>query len=147
MPDAGFSAEGRRCGTHPAALAVDTCLRCGAFVCSECLELLGQDPYCVRCFDRRDVTGTPSARASVALLLAGFGLMCGPLLSVPALILAWRESVALDSEQAPRASRSLVTVARVLGWVGVGLWVLAGLAMGGLFLLGYAIAAAQKGTP
>ena len=112
------------CAVHPDALAVDTCTRCGGFTCDVCLQLLGEEAFCASCYQRREVTGRASARATIALLLAGCGLFFGVLTGVPALLLAWREAKAIERGDAPLSSRSFVKVARVLGWVSVALSVL-----------------------
>lgn len=113
-----------RCAVHPDALAVDTCTRCGGFTCDACLQLLGEEAFCATCYQRREVTGRASARATIALLLAGGGLFFGVFTGVPALLLAWREAKAIERGDAPLSSRAFVTVARVLGWVSVALTVL-----------------------
>ena len=103
-----LAAEARRCATHPEILAVDTCARCGAFVCGDCLELIREDPYCPSCYGRGDVTGRASTRARVALALSIAGLLCGPF-SVAGLILAARErrrpSIALASADVAGAAQ------------------------------------------
>lgn len=114
-----------RCANHPEVVAVDTCIRCGAFVCGECLELLGEEPFCPNCFGRRDVTGGGSTRAVLALLFSSTGLFCGAPFGIVGLVLAWREGKALEQGEAPLGSRSYVKVARVLGWISVALTVAA----------------------
>src|SRR5512147_1689148 len=108
-----------RCAVHPEAVAVDTCTRCGGFTCDACVHLLGEEAFCASCYQRREVTGRASARATVALLLAAAGLFCGVVTGVPALLLAWRETKAIERGDAPLSSRTFVKVARVLGWVSV----------------------------
>lgn len=126
-----------QCSNHAQAVAVDTCGRCGAFVCGDCLELLGDEPYCRSCYARKDVTGGGSARAIVALLFSSAGLFCGAPMGIIGLFLAWREGLALERGEAPRGSRPFVKVAKVLGWTSV---VLTVLAVGGFVLVNLLIA-------
>ena len=39
-----------RCGNHPSVAAVEICKRCGTFLCGDCLDYAGDDPYCSKCF-------------------------------------------------------------------------------------------------
>jgi hypothetical protein len=57
---------GARCAKHPAVAAVDTCQRCGAFVCGECTNIRDEDVYCADCvklLDRRIPSRAPGALA------------------------------------------------------------------------------------
>ncbi len=68
-----------RCAQHEKAAAVEVCIRCGTFLCSECLELFGDEPYCLRCLEL--VTRTPeSARSVVAAALSGAAAWLGGVL-------------------------------------------------------------------
>ncbi len=58
---------------HADVAAVDVCKRCGRFLCGECLELRGEDPYCDDCVKRLDTPTSLRAR----LVLCG-GLLCLP---------------------------------------------------------------------
>ncbi|MBX5480630.1 MAG: hypothetical protein IRZ16_02100 [Myxococcaceae bacterium] len=108
-----------RCGTHPEALAIDTCSRCGAFVCERCLVLIGEEAFCASCYARRDVSGPASLRAAMALLCAGFGLFFVPPLSLLALLLVWLERRAIARGDAPRTSVAEIRAAKVVAWVGL----------------------------
>ena len=126
-----LAAETRRCATHPDVLAVDTCARCGGFVCGDCLELIREDPYCPTCYRRPDVTGRASTRARVALACSVAGLLCGPL-SIAGLVLAGRER--RNASAAP-ASTDLAGAAWLLGWMGVGVMLLYAIAVAAVLLL------------
>lgn len=110
-----------RCATHPEVLAVDTCSRCGGFVCEACLVLVEETPYCTGCFARRDISGRASARATIALLLSVFGMFCLPPLSVLALVLVFLERRAIAAGRSPRTSLAEIRVAKLLAWVGISL--------------------------
>lgn len=107
---------------------MDTCVRCGSFVCDDCVELLGEEAFCQPCYQRREVTGRPSTRATLALLFAASGLLCGAPLAIPGLVLAGLERRALRRGTAPFSSKTYVNVAWVLGWIGVALTALLALA-------------------
>src|SRR5688500_17288839 len=111
------AADIRHCGNHPEVVAVDMCVRCGSFVCGECLELIGEEPFCLPCYGRRDVTGRASTRATLALIIGAFSLFCGAPLGIVTLLLVWRERKAIERGAAPLSSRSFIKVARILGWV------------------------------
>ena len=108
-----------RCGVHADVPAVDTCSRCGSFVCGDCLELIGEEPFCQACYHRKDVTGRASTRATLALLFGATGLLCGAPFGIIALVLAWRERIAVEQGRSPLSSRTLANVARTLGWISV----------------------------
>lgn len=50
---------GPHCPPHERA-AVATCVRCGAFLCGECTELLGEEAYCGACATLVRTRGGPS---------------------------------------------------------------------------------------
>ena len=64
------------CARHPQSPAVDTCQRCGAFVCGECTHIRDEDVYCPACVPFLD--RPPSARPGHALRCA----IAAPLLFV-----------------------------------------------------------------
>ncbi len=81
-----------RCARHPEAPAVDTCQRCGAFVCGECTQIRDEDVFCPGCIPFLD--RPPSARAVHALrcaiavpLLFGVGAATSGLLGVASVLL------------------------------------------------------------
>jgi hypothetical protein len=121
--------EGAACAVHPTVSAVDTCERCGAFVCVTCLELLGATVQCPSCFARQGGRAKASSRAKAAIALSIIGLNCGFLPGIIALVLAYQELGAIDRGEAPVAGRRMASGARVLGWINVGL-ILAGVVAG-----------------
>jgi hypothetical protein len=71
-----------RCARHPEAGAVDTCQRCGAFVCGECTQIRDEDVFCPGCLPFLD--RPPSRRPMHALrcavagpVLFGLGVLTG----------------------------------------------------------------------
>lgn len=100
--------------------AVDTCHRCGTFVCEDCLELREGKGYCPDCFTRV-LTGPASKRAIAAVVLGIVGLNCAFLPGIVGLILSYRELAAIDRGEAPDTGRSLARGGRVLGWINVAL--------------------------
>lgn len=102
------------CPAHPAASAVAICSRCGKFVCGDCLELAGEAPLCVECFERAS-GGLASRRATASMVLGLVGLSCGFLPGVVGLVLARRELRAIDRSEAPTAGRRRARVGFVLG--------------------------------
>lgn len=127
-------ASSARCARHPEAPAVDTCQRCGAFVCGDCLELREGRGYCPDCFIRSQ-SGPASKRAIAAIVLGIVGLNCGFLPGVIGLLLSYRELAAIDAGEAPDTGRSLARGGRVLGWINVALLVVA-TAAGAWYLFG-----------
>jgi hypothetical protein len=55
---------------HAEFAAVDVCKRCGRFLCGECLELVGEDPYCGDCVKR---LGAPVSKLAWVAFGSGFG--------------------------------------------------------------------------
>lgn len=60
---------GARCATHVEVAAVDVCQRCGRFLCGECIDIVGDDPYCAECAPRMNVPASKLAKA--ALIVTG----------------------------------------------------------------------------
>ena len=132
-----------RCGRHPEVPAVDVCQRCGAFLCGECVELLGEDVLCTACFRRVGGDAPPSRRAKASVVLSGVGLVLGlglglgAVLGLPGLIglvigliglvIGRGELRRIDAGQSPAVGRRLARVGVVLGWVNFGLFSLAAL--------------------
>lgn len=56
---------GARCATHVEVAAVDVCQRCGRFLCGECIDLVGDDPYCADCAPRVNVPASKLAKAAL----------------------------------------------------------------------------------
>lgn len=118
------TASSALCARHPQTPAVDTCQRCGSFVCGACLELREGKGYCPDCYSRAQ-SGPASTRAIAALVLGIVGLNCGFLPGIVGLVLSVRELAAIDRGEAPDTGRSLARGARVLGWINVALLVIA----------------------
>jgi len=72
-PSSGLRPGSTRCGNHPDVAAVDTCSRCGTFLCGDCVEYLGETVLCDACYQRLggDQPGSRSARTAV--ILGGIG--------------------------------------------------------------------------
>ena len=110
-----------RCALHPEAQAVESCSRCGAFVCAPCLEFhLDGGVRCQQCMTR-DRTEKPSTRAVVALVFGILGLQCGLLPGVVGLVLGTAELSAIEQGEAPAAGRSLARGGQILGGVSAAL--------------------------
>jgi hypothetical protein len=126
-------APGAHCAVHAEKAAVELCSRCGAFVCADCLELLNDTPYCQSCLERVGVKRQASRQSLVALVLTIAGFNCGFLPGIAGLVLAYRELARINRGEAPESGRNYAKVAKVLGWVNVGILVAVGLLfVGGL---------------
>jgi hypothetical protein len=121
------------CAVHPQASAIDTCSRCGAYVCEACLELYGEQPFCAACAAKVLRPGV-STRSAVALGLGVLGLGFPPL-GLLALWLARRELRDIAEGKAPVPSRPFAKAAGALGVVAVVLCALAVVAVAGLLWL------------
>ena len=76
---------GARCARHPQVPAVETCGRCGTFVCPECIQLTEQTVLCPACEAREEGPSRASASAGrilVYLSLAGLVVLLGWLVSL-----------------------------------------------------------------
>jgi hypothetical protein len=111
------------CAVHPQASALDTCSRCGAYVCEACLELYGEQPFCAACAAKVLRPGV-STRAAVALGLGALGLGFPPV-GLLGLWLARRELRDIAEGRAPVPGRPFAKAARALGVVAVVLCALA----------------------
>ncbi len=145
-----------RCGLHTEVAAVDLCQRCGAFLCGECVELLGEDVLCPACFQRLGGHAPPSRQARLSAALGVLGLVLGPALFTrgilyfliglgPGLIGLWlarRELARIDAGRSPAVGRGWARLGRGLGWINFGLFSLAG-----LILAAVAILFAWRGAP
>jgi len=78
--------DATRCGNHPTEAAVDTCSRCGTFLCSECVDFLGDAVLCAACLERVGGNAPPSRRAWATALIGGLGFALPWLLFVFMLI-------------------------------------------------------------
>lgn len=68
------SLSGASCANHPVAPAVEICVRCGTFLCGDCVEYFREEtPSCVNCMPF--LLGTPaSMRARFSPILSTLGL-------------------------------------------------------------------------
>ena len=117
-----------RCAAHPDALAVATCRRCGRFVCEECLEVFEEHPYCGDCHARPAVTGR-AGWPGVALVVAVLGLVLGPLLSVPVIVLSSVHLRRIREGRERAGAEKAWRRARRAGWVAFGMWMLLGVVL------------------
>ena len=108
-----------RCGSHPDRIAVDTCGRCGVFVCGDCAELLGERTFCRSCFHRADVSGRASRTSIIAVVLGAISLGCGLPASVVALVIVRLERRAVAEGRAAPISSRYLDAAFVLALVGL----------------------------
>lgn len=146
-------APGARCATHPAALAVATCSRCGTFLCGACTELLDEAAYCEACVHllKRSAPSSLVVRAIIALGLAGlvllpvpfvlgFGVL--PLLAVQLLTVGLGLTVPraalrrIQRGEAPPGGRAQARVAVALAWANLVPLLLMGAAVGFALLTG-----------
>ncbi len=117
-------ALGAFCGVHPTERAAITCHRCGSFACTECLNLHDGVEYCERCW-QREFGGKASGRAVLTLVLAIISLNCMWPLGIASVILGSQELAAIARGEAPMKGRSLAKGGLIIGWIGVGLTVVA----------------------
>ncbi len=81
---------GARCSTHPETSAVDTCQRCGRFICGTCANVRKEDVYCTECTPRIEAEPRPTSSWALVFALAPIPLVYGyrlvPRLAVPAAV-------------------------------------------------------------
>lgn len=125
-----------RCPRHPEAYAVDACVRCGTFVCGDCLELKPSGAYCEDCAQRMGREQKGSRLAVTAFVLAAVGLAGAPLaivffgrgilvvvsvacmpLGMVGFLLGGIDLVRIFAGRAPRSGRRLDLWALALGSV------------------------------
>lgn len=83
LPPALKVPPGARCAWHPAAPALDTCARCGAFTCLACVRSAAGLPSCSACTERERATALPPPEdADGTLLLAWTSLVLPPVAPV-----------------------------------------------------------------
>lgn len=113
--------DGARCATHPAAPAVEVCIRCGAFVCRACHCLdIKSESYCPSCYARLDRRSTASTFAFISAVCGFLGLGCFPL-GLAAVVCGAIDLVRIAAGASPTGGKMLSTVGLVLGLVGLGL--------------------------
>ena len=84
------------CATHPATPAVETCERCGRFVCGECLNVESPKSLCTACYQRlpAEFRERPTAITIIAFVLCfvnGYAFVVladKPLIAIAVLCLA-----------------------------------------------------------
>jgi hypothetical protein len=106
------------CAVHPERPAVETCERCGAFACHECVQFTDTHPQqtlCAPCHQRY-FGASASSRSVTALVLALISInMCWPL-GIVGWVLGEQEIAAIDRGEAPMKGRNLAVGAK---WVGM----------------------------
>ena len=70
--------ETAHCAAHPGVIAVDTCQRCGRFVCGECVTLERDESYCPDC--------APKAKRRTKVVVVA--ALVAAVVSIPSLPLA-----------------------------------------------------------
>lgn len=107
-----------RCPRHPEAYAVETCLRCGTFVCGDCLELKPSGAYCEDCARLISRENKSSRLAVAAVILGVAGLACAPIGAV-GFLLGGIDLARIIAGKAPPGGRKLDLWALALGAAGV----------------------------
>ncbi|MCB9597030.1 MAG: DUF4190 domain-containing protein [Sandaracinaceae bacterium] len=108
---------GALCAAHPSAAAVDTCARCGNYVCSNCMEVEEWDTYCPDCYARVGKKAPASSLATTALVLALLSISgCLPL-ALPAAILGHMELGKIERGESEPGGRNLAQGAVYVGWI------------------------------
>lgn len=117
-------APGAVCANHPSVHAVETCERCGSFICANCMELEGYDAYCPDCYLKVGTKAPASAMATTAIVLAILSISgCFPL-ALPAAIIGHIELNAIERGDSMPGGRNLAKGAVYVGWIVTGLCVL-----------------------
>src|SRR5687767_2996682 len=113
---------GAVCAVHVDQPAIDTCTRCGNYVCVGCYESQDGSTYCTSCMDKVGTKGEQSSRATTAMVLSLLGLLiyCFPL-AIPGVILGHMELKAIENGEAPASGRNLAKGAIWLGYIVIGL--------------------------
>ena len=120
--------SGAQCAVHVGVPAVDTCSRCGNFVCADCMDVHQWETFCHGCATKLGHKGAHSPRAVAALVcgLLPLFVFCVPA-AIPAVILGHMEIAAIDRGEAPASGRNLAKGGLILGWITIGLSAFAGL--------------------
>ena len=114
-------APGAVCAIHPSVDAVETCERCGSYICANCMELEGYDAYCPECFQKVGTKAPASAMATTAIVLAILAISgCFPL-ALPAAIIGHIEMNAIERGDSLPGGRNLAKGAIYVGWIVTGL--------------------------
>lgn len=107
------------------APAIDTCGRCGNYVCAGCMEIHDLETLCNACAYRVGAKGEQSSRATTALVFGLLPMMtfCLPL-GIVAVALGHMELAAIERGEAPASGRNLAKGAVILGWINIALMVI-----------------------
>lgn len=107
-----------RCHLHQEQAAIDTCHRCGAFVCLQCVRSAVATVYCGPCLELRPaVPQKVSAHAWGVLALSCLGLVLFPC-ALAGAFLGWKHLRAVRAGQAPDVERRHALAAVFLGALG-----------------------------
>lgn len=119
---------GARCALHVDQSAVDTCGRCGNYVCVTCMEVHNYETYCGACASRLGYKGQYSTRAVSALILGLLPALtaCAPL-GIAAIVMGHMELAAIREGTAPASGKNLALGGAILGWISVALMIVVGL--------------------
>lgn len=71
--------ETPHCASHPSVIAVDTCQRCGRFVCGDCVTLERDETYCAECAPK--AKQRTKAVVVTALVASALSVACLPLVT------------------------------------------------------------------
>ena len=124
-----------QCAAHPDKSAVQTCERCGAFACAECVHITETFPtqtLCARCFQQYH--GKASNRAVTGLVLSIVGFSFCWFLGFAGWWMGQQELEAIERGEAPENGKNLALGAKWIGIVQAALSVLA-LIGGAIFFL------------
>ena len=121
---------GARCAVHTDQPAIDTCSRCGNFVCVGCMDVHDYETFCRACSARLGYRGQHSSRAIAALVcgLLPLFICCLPL-GIPAVILGHMEMAAISAGTAPASGKNLALGGVILGWLSIATMVIGGIAL------------------
>ena len=122
---ASAEGAGARCAVHVDAPAIDTCSRCGNYVCVGCMEVHEYETLCNPCAYRVGTKGQQSSRATTALVFGLLPIMtfCLPL-GIIAVVLGHMELAAIDRGESPASGRNLAKGGVILGWINIALMVI-----------------------
>ncbi len=135
-----MSLAGAHCGKHPAVAAVELCTRCGTFLCGDCVEYFNDEtPACAACLPH--LKGVPtSARARLSPVLAVLGvagLVTGFLVKGRPGLVVWAAAIAVGFLGLGLAVMELRLMRASTAVQHGRRWARAGLALSGVFLLGF----------
>lgn len=131
------------CAVHPERPAVETCERCGAFACAECVQFTDTHPQQTLCgpCHQKYFGAQASSKSVTALVLAivGLNFCCTPL-GIVGWVMAEQEIAAIDRGEAPMKGRNLAVGAK---WVGMFTTIVTALVVAGGVIFGVATYASK----